>query len=755
MKYHLIILLIAALLTAQVPGTWTTFGDANFTNCCIAFDDALYVGSRGGIIKYIPGQDTEDWQIMTNIHGLGGLDVIALIEYDGELYYAASNGALGRLEAGKWTIFPDLIIDNVGITGMVEAGGHFYTSTVRGVSKLRPLGGNQAMEVAENFNKIGIWDRNYPVNAITADDSTIWIGSDAGLAFGRIDGSLFVPEAWTNFATSRPVVDVFADSGGVRFILKEEDSASSIFFFDGEVVDTLEDTYMHNRRLDGFFRHNGDLYVHGNAGLFKRNPSGTYSPIRLDAHWAVHGGAALADSLYLALEIGFGVIREDTIRHKSVNSPAGTAFRDIAIAPNGDVLIISSGNGACVYSDGVWENLLGKYMPIISEDSVYTQVRNRMHRTYRSAYDGDNGLWLGMTGEGVFVRSADGEWQIWDKTNSILDGYSASPDAPLCWGLDYDETRDLMWVSNYDNIGGLAVAAFDLAEGLNSPYAEYYTGISALPNNYVMSVTAQGGDVWLVLRDQGVTLIDPGYDISSYGDDYIRNFSGELPSASANKVAVDSEGIAWVGISGGVVSIDPSFGLVMEQVLPENLSTFVSGIAVDENDNVWVSTDQGAGFLRRADSSWVAIRSEFAQGVNNYERTDLATELLYAVEYNPVTGDVWFCGENAISVLHLGKLEEEGDEDLLLYPNPYIWDGYADNKLRIAEISPSAEVHIYSADGSLVRSIPVSERISLADAEWDGRNDAGKPVASGVYVVVASDGESVRRGKVALIRSGR
>ncbi len=752
MKYKLIILLAISLIIARVPGTWETFGDANYANCTVGFDDVLYVGTRGGIIKYIPGQPSEDWEIMTNVHGLGGLDVCGLIEYEGDLYYAASNGALGRLKGDSWEIFPDLLRDNVGINDITVGGDYLYVATIQGVSKLRPLYGNQVLEVAENFNKISELDRNYPVNAVSAGDSILWLATDIGLAYGALDGNLFVPEAWSIDSTNRAVIDVFADSGGVWFVLDDADDVPVIFYFDGEVVDTVEDSFMLSRRLDGIFYYDGELYAHGHDGLFKMAAPDDFVRVRLDEHWAIHGGSAVGDSLYLAMEIGFGVLRQDTVRHRTVNSPSGEAFKDIAIAPNGDVLVVSNAQGACVYSDGEWENITAKYMPYDYDDSVYSQVRSNIHHVYRCAYDGNGNIWLGMTGDGVFRYSETGGWDIFDKTNSILDGYSANPDAPLCWGLDYDETRDLMWISNYDNLSGLSAAAFNPGDDLTSPIAEYYTGTASMPNNYVMSLTASGGDIWLVLRDEGVTLIDPGYDIYSYSDDFVHNYSDGLPGAMANRVAVDSEGISWVAVSGGVVSIEPYLGLVTEQVLPEHLSTFVSGVSVDDDDNVWVSTDNGAGVFRRADSTWIAIRTEFAQDVYDYERTDLAVELLYATAYNPVTGDVWFCGENAISVFHIGSVFDQGQE-LLVYPNPYIWDGFAGNYVRIAQIPSDAEVYIYSPDGSLVRTIETDERVSLAYAEWDGRNEAGEAVASGVYVVVANNGEVVSRGKVALIRS--
>lgn len=58
--------------------------------------------------------------------------------------------------------------------------------------------------------------------------------------------------------------------------------------------------------------------------------------------------------------------------------------------------------------------------------------------------------------------------------------------------------------------------------------------------------------------------------------------------------------------------------------------------------------------------------------------------------------------------------------------------------------APANEVKIYNTGGDLVRT--------LSDVEWNGRNDLGEPVASGVYLFVVSTEKGVGRGRVAVIR---
>jgi predicted esterase len=88
------------------------------------------------------------------------------------------------------------------------------------------------------------------------------------------------------------------------------------------------------------------------------------------------------------------------------------------------------------------------------------------------------------------------------------------------------------------------------------------------------------------------------------------------------------------------------------------------------------------------------------------------------------------------------------------YPNPF----NPETRLRYAISGPGeVEFRIYSADGGLVRSL--SDRALSAgwfDERWDGKDDSGHPVASGIYICRIAggspNGRSVAPLKMCLIR---
>ena len=90
--------------------------------------------------------------------------------------------------------------------------------------------------------------------------------------------------------------------------------------------------------------------------------------------------------------------------------------------------------------------------------------------------------------------------------------------------------------------------------------------------------------------------------------------------------------------------------------------------------------------------------------------------------------------------------DTEGEEKVVAFPNP----------LRIGQASQTffaipaslhgdeASIKIYTVDGSFVRE--------LASLAWDGKNSAGKLVASGTYVFVYKTNSTTKTGRVAVIR---
>jgi hypothetical protein len=87
------------------------------------------------------------------------------------------------------------------------------------------------------------------------------------------------------------------------------------------------------------------------------------------------------------------------------------------------------------------------------------------------------------------------------------------------------------------------------------------------------------------------------------------------------------------------------------------------------------------------------------------------------------------------------------------YPNPFNPVTTIRAELSGPVSGTNVRVRVYAADGSLVRSL-WSGTVSQGSFEtvWDGSNDRGERVASGIYFYRISAGEDCRTGKMLLVR---
>ena len=85
------------------------------------------------------------------------------------------------------------------------------------------------------------------------------------------------------------------------------------------------------------------------------------------------------------------------------------------------------------------------------------------------------------------------------------------------------------------------------------------------------------------------------------------------------------------------------------------------------------------------------------------------------------------------------------------YPNPF--NGGTQIPFTVAQAQPAASLLVRDALGQLVRTFALGG-IAAGDRalQWDGRDDAGRPVGNGAYLVELRAGQSVQVAKVMLLK---
>ena len=90
---------------------------------------------------------------------------------------------------------------------------------------------------------------------------------------------------------------------------------------------------------------------------------------------------------------------------------------------------------------------------------------------------------------------------------------------------------------------------------------------------------------------------------------------------------------------------------------------------------------------------------------------------------------------------------------VIVYPNPYEFARARDGTLKFINLPTQAIIKIYNIAGELVRTIQKDDAINRAT--WDGKNEYGEKVATGIYIYVISSPQDSKKivGKIAVIAS--
>jgi hypothetical protein len=195
----------------------------------------------------------------------------------------------------------------------------------------------------------------------------------------------------------------------------------------------------------------------------------------------------------------------------------------------------------------------------------------------------------------------------------------------------------------------------------------------------------------------------------------------------------------WIGTPKGLNFWFAGEVGVRYNVINDNINT----IAVDVRNNKWIGTSGGLSLLDADGYSWTHYTTS---------NSALVADNVTCFAFNEQTGDVFIGTTNGLSSLETPFTRPEENLNFVTgYPNPFLIDS-ENARFFIDNLAENCTVRIYTPEGYFVRHIPESEILG-SRASWDGRNDRGKLVASGIYLylVTSSDGWA-KTGKVAVIK---
>lgn len=261
------------------------------------------------------------------------------------------------------------------------------------------------------------------------------------------------------------------------------------------------------------------------------------------------------------------------------------------------------------------------------------------------------------------------------------------------------------------------------------------------------------GFVWMALpRDGGIRATDMQsvYLITS------NPIKGNLPSNLVLALEVDKSGTLWIGTELGLrILYNPVQSIQMDAFetqpiiiiqngLPEALlnDVQINSIKADGGNQKWVGTESSGVFYFSEDGTETI--HHFTSG-----NSPLPSNKVNNIHVENSTGVVYFATDKGV-VSYRSDAVEVGDSfgDVYSYPNP-VRPGFTGD-VTIKGLPMDADVRIVDVTGNLIHKTTARGGV----AKWNTKNMKGKPVASGIYLVLMTnqDASESKQTKIAIVR---
>ncbi len=740
----------SSLLSAS---QWSSFTNTNVVRS-FTYDEArgvMVIASWGGVLTFHP--DTEEIAVRGRVEGFSSADFTAVsMTSDGSIL-------LGTADRG-------LDIE-------------FGNGVIRNYTNLDGLPSNDVISVIVN-----------------GDD--IWVGTTKGAAQLGLEGEILEPRNLF-FAEPRDleVRDVafhgdttaFATNDGLWLSYSE-----SIF-----PQFTTDDGLLDNSVLSLFYDQNGDLYVGTESGVQILKTGDTL----VDLIGGLSGDALIANDIlslngviWLATNGGVYTLDDDTWVERTSNLGTDNVI-SLFVTPDKSLYAGSRLAGFARWEESgwkVWE------LPGPSTNFLTNIVVDPGGVVWVST-------WQVGTSESSLGRYDGTTWSRMTSSNSDLQynrisALSVAPDSTV-WG-------GTPWFSNPSGASGLSIlddsGTSDLAD---DKWWLFSSATSGLDGDAIRTEVVFKGkdDAWVGSWEQNEFGMRGGLDLlhDYRGEAEFRSFVDFLRDDKVSALALDHQGNLWIGyVEAGIdiFVLEPENGSdsLLLQVDPDNrdlLSESINDIKVGPLNHLWIATAAGVNEIdffsdaaNRSAYSWHSFTRENTDGglpdlfvrdmefqgeryvwlatpsgVSRYDRIDgrwkifdegnsgLIDNRVWDIYVDNVRNQVWFVTEKGISRYDpLGDLASvDVTKKITIYPNPFM-PGQGEGIARMGPFSSTAALSIYSLAGKEVRKIRKETTGEDKWICWDGEDASGRPVPSGVYLVVSRSSGVVARGKIAIIR---
>jgi len=708
---------------------WKTYSSLlNVTTADIDSKGRIWCGTSGGVFCYDPTNG--DIREFRNLDGLLSLDIskIAANNTTKEIYIGTADGYLHIITEDFIWLKPltEIIqpkFTNPSINDIIFKDSIAYIAGGFGITLLDIY----KKVFLETPARLGSFQSHTQVYQLLIYNNRLWAATDEGIASAAINSS-FIPTTWINYGTnnglpSNPVkgLGTFQDS-----LYCYIDTTVYKFDIDSFKLAIVKPAYEPISKLSTV---NGKLQISTPFEIFdeKLNPSQVFYRMPDSSYINYYVYNKINNELIVMLKDNGIVIIKDTSKiHIKPHSPFSNSFASLSVAPDGSLWSATD---------------IGKgFMKLQNDDSWVNFTANKYPEMLYNVYFFANALPDGriiMSSKGfgyLSITNENGNYNLKRiaNNNSPLKGNLNDSDNYVWAGESaYDVNTGLLWVLDVGT--GSFNAPLLVASDHNN---NFYPVLQGYSRHYLPMAIDFSGTKWVgSFGDDGLLWFNEGADIKNsdaYQSGTISSFSSnsKLPPGEVKKIVVDKNGILWIGTSTGLGYILSPSAVLRKDGNPIARTTSVTllqsqtinDIMIDALNNKWVATNQGVWVLDAEGAT------EIAQ--INISNSPITTNEVISLATDENTGRIFFGTEKGLSSAYSFSIKPLDSYNIKCYPQPFI--PIIDNLMVIDGLAANSDVRILTINGKLVKSISTgSQKVT-----WDGRDNDGSYVSSGVYMVV-------------------
>jgi len=733
MKLKYIFLILLILLTTKIiqagVNDWTTFTSQNDIRDLILIGDYIWCATNGGVFSY--EISTGIYQQFNNTNGLTSINAQTIeIDHKGKIWVGFVDGWINWFDpdSKSWTAIQDYL-DHT-IYDIEAVGDSLLIALNLGIS----LYDIERKEVKETYKHLG-WqlDREIDIVDIMVVDREIWAATHSGIARSSFDlANLMAPESWANYKTNNGL-----PSNEIHILLAHNDSIyagtnSGIAVLRINKWDEIS-AGLDNLNIKKLVSKNGSLYTISSEYVSRWNPS--ENRWRNVAPWfptmsclvVTENGDFWVGRKKSSYGSGFAQFLLTDQKWEVYNPPGppSNEFNGLAVDKEGILWCASAHDGIFKYDGNSWQQ--------------FTTADGLINNGIKGVtVDSRNRKWFASTGGGLIMVDTDESITVF--YNEILSGSPGSPEFVVVSDVKADR---------YNNIWALnSFAANNKVVAVYSPQLEWY--FFAVQEGILSDVVTaldfdQSDRVWIGTQN-GVSVIDYNNTLADKTDDVIEGnnltTADGLINSSIKDIAIDQDEIVWIATEGGLNNWQR--GVVGDFTLgPGPMSNTINTIEVDVRNNKWFGTSAGVSILQSDGYTWEHYSTDNSLLVN---------ENVTSFSFNLETGQAYIGTTNGLSVFETQYSRPREDlNQVKAGPNPFLVNQNQD--FAISNLSDDVSIKFMTENGMVVRHIPKDEILG-AYVTWDGKNDDGAYVATGIYIyVIFNEDTGLNRvGKVAVIR---